>query len=87
MKDNMPEVILDTVMDIKETVQFFKGHFSAGITRKMVNSGEIPHFRQGNKKLLFDADELKLWWDARIKQSIKPKQEQSGYGTLRKIKV
>lgn len=86
MPDNKP--VLNTVLDIKEAVEFFNGKFSEWMLRQMVNKGEIPHFRQGNKKILFDADELKLWWENKIKQSMQPKQiKSSGYGTIRKIHI
>jgi hypothetical protein len=75
------------VLDIKEAVAFFDGHISEWMIRQMVNAGEIPHFRQGNKKLLFDAEQLGLWWNNRISQSIQPKKQEKNetYGVLRKI--
>ncbi|OPX46332.1 hypothetical protein CLHUN_01480 [Ruminiclostridium hungatei] len=80
------------VLDIKETVQFFDGHISEWMIRQMVASGEIPHFRMGNKKLLFDADKLKLWWENKLNQSVQPsqgggKEKSELCGTLRKIKI
>jgi hypothetical protein len=79
---------INKVLDIKEAVAFFNGHISEWMIRQLVNSKEIPHFRQGSKKLLFDADALELWWSNRINQSIQPeKPDNSGYGTIRKINV
>lgn len=80
------------VLDIKEVVQLFDGHISEWMIRQMVASGEIPHFRMGNKKLLFDADKLKLWWENKINQSVQPVKNDNDvkpadYGVLRKIKV
>lgn len=80
------------VLDIKEVVEFFDGHISEWMIRQMVVSGEIPHFRMGNKKLLFDADKLKLWWENKINQSVQPAQSEDAkrptdYGVLRKIKI
>ena len=78
-------------MTVKQAVEeFFENTISEGMIYSLIKKGEIPYVELSSGKKLLDWEQLELWWNNKLTQSVQPKQVLQenripGYGTLRKI--
>lgn len=75
-------------MTVKEAVtEFFEGTISEELLYREIKNGNIPHVRISKGKTLLDVQQLEIWWQQKLMESIQPAEDEQPkeYGKLRRI--
>ena len=75
-------------MTVKEAVtEFFEGTISEELLYREIKNGNIPHVRISKGKTLLDVQQLEIWWQQKLMESVQLAEDEQPkeYGKLRRI--